>query len=332
MTIRDIALRCKVSVATVSRVINESPKVNEKTREKVLRVMQDMGYTPNVFARGLSLNSMRMVGILCADVSRPFYAHVVSLLERSLRLKGFDSMLCCSGYALDDKKKCLQFLLKKKVDAIILAGPTYNERKDNAYIAEAAEQVPVFIINSVIDMPNVFSVMCDEEDAMRSSIHEMVAAGCRNILYLHDMVTWGWAGIQKLKGVRCGLRECGIEEKPELICAVEHGLASAQEKVSQLLRDKVHFDGILVSEDLLAIGVQKALHAHQESRPMISFNNSIFSECATPTLTSMDNMLDAICPTAVDMLARLLSGKHIPKKIVISASLVERETFHCVRR
>lgn len=331
MTIRDIALRCKVSVATVSRVINESPKVSDKTREKVLGVMQEMGYTPNVFARGLSLNSMRMVGIVCADVSRPFYAQVVSLLERNLRTKGFDSMLCCSGYALEDKKKSLQLLLQKKVDAIILAGPTYNERKDNAYIAAAAQEVPVFIINSVIDLPNVFSVMCDEEEAMCTSIHEMAAAGCRSILYLHDMTTWGWAGTQKLKGVRRGLRECGLAERPDLICAVEHGIVSAQEKVSQLLRDDVAFDGILVSEDLLAIGVQKALHAHQATRPMISFNNSIFCECATPTLTSMDNMLDTLCPTAVDMLIRLLDGNHIPKKIVISATLVERETFHCVR-
>ena len=332
MTIRDIAQRCRVSVATVSRVINESPSVSDKTREQVLRVMQDIGYIPNVFARGLSKNSMQMVGILCADVSRPYYAHVVSLLERSLRQKGFDSMLCCSGYVLEDKKKCLQFLLQKKVDAIILAGPTYNEQKDNSHIRAAAQQVPVFLINSSTDISNVYCVLCDEEDAMRKSVHDMAAAGYRDILYLHDMVTWGWAGSQKLRGVRRGLHECGIEENPALLCAVEHGIQTAQDKITQLLRDKIPFSGVLVSEDLLAIGVQKALHALGESRPIISFNNSIFTACATPTLTSVDNMLDTICPTAVDLLARLLNGEAIPKKIAISASLVERETFQRVNR
>ena len=333
MTIHDIALRCGVSVATVSRVINESPNVRDKTRKKILNVIQEIGYTPNVFARGLSLNSMRMVGILCTDVARPFYAQVVSLLERSLREKGFDSMLCCSGINIEGKKNGIKFLLNKKVDAIILAGAAYNEQKDNDYIADAAKHVPVFLINSLMDIPNVYCVMCDEKEAMRVNVHEMASAGYIDILYLHDMLTWSWAGMQKLNGFRLGLHECGIIENPDLICAVEHGVFYARERTDLLLRSGIHFSGVMVSEDILAIGVQKALNERKITCPIIGFNNSIFTVCATPTLTSVDNMLETICPAVVDMLTRLLlNGEQIPMKTVVSASLVERETFQRINR
>lgn len=327
MTIHGIATRCGVSVATVSRVINDSPNVSAQTREKVLKVMREANYTPNAFARGLGLNSMKMVGILCTDVSRPFYAQAVSLLERNLRSKGFDCLLYCSGVKIEDKKKCLSLLIQKKVDAIVLVGSGFNERNDNSHIAEAAKQVPVFLINSFLDYPNLYCVLCDETEAMRSNVREMAAAGLRDILYLHDMVSWAWAGTQKLRGYRLGLQDCGIKENPDLICAVEHGVLPAQEKTSQLLRDGVYFSGILTSEDILAVGAQKALHAHNETRPIIGFNNSIFTVCSIPTLTSVDNMLDIICPTAVDMLSRLLDGAEVPGKITVSSTLVERETF-----
>ncbi len=331
MNIRDIAARCGVSVATVSRVINESQAVSEQTREKVLAVMRQEGYTPNAFARGLGLNTMRMVGILCTDVANPFYARAVSLLERGLREKGFDTLLCCCGQSLESKKKCLTLLLQKRVDAVMLVGAAFHERRDNRHIQEAAGQVPVFLINARMALPNVYCVLCDEKEAMRQSVRRLVAAGCRDILYLHDMTRWAWAGTQKIEGVRQGLLDAGLAENPDLVSAVDHGVLPAQERVAALLARGVRFAGVIASEDLLAVGAQKALLAQGLDVPIIGFNNSIFCECTTPTLTSVDNMLGAICPTAVDMLDRLLAGGQIPGEITVSATLVERETFRVDR-
>ena len=73
-----------------------------QTRERVLSVMREEGYTPNAFARGLGLNTMQMVGLLCTDISDTFYAKAASLIESDLRRKGFDSLLCCTGDQLAD--------------------------------------------------------------------------------------------------------------------------------------------------------------------------------------------------------------------------------------
>ena len=83
MNIYDIANRANVSIATVSRVINNSPKVSEKTRKKVLDIVDELGFTPNVFARGLGLNTMKTIGILCSDPSDIYVAGALSCFEKN---------------------------------------------------------------------------------------------------------------------------------------------------------------------------------------------------------------------------------------------------------
>ena len=97
MNIYDVSKRAGVSIATVSRVLNGNPNVSEKTRTKVLTVMAESGYTPNVFARGLGLGTMKTIGIMCSDSSDPYLANAIYHLERQLRSHGYDSLLCCTG-------------------------------------------------------------------------------------------------------------------------------------------------------------------------------------------------------------------------------------------
>ena len=98
MNIYDVSRQAGVSIATVSRVLNGNAKVSEATRQKVLKVMEEMGYTPNVFARGLGLNTMQTVGIMCADSSDSYLATAIYYLEQELRNYDYDVLLCCTGY------------------------------------------------------------------------------------------------------------------------------------------------------------------------------------------------------------------------------------------
>ena len=103
MNIYDIAKLSGVSIATVSRVINNSPKVSEKTKKKVWGIMNEYDYTPNVFARGLGLNSVKTVGLVCPDVSDRYMASAIAYLEKNLRKYGYDSILMCSGFDYEGK-------------------------------------------------------------------------------------------------------------------------------------------------------------------------------------------------------------------------------------
>ncbi|MEM1484338.1 LacI family DNA-binding transcriptional regulator [Oscillospiraceae bacterium PP1C4] len=330
MNIYDIAKQSNVSIATVSRVINGSVKVSEKTRQKVLDVMQEEGYTPNVFARGLGLNSMKMIGILCTDVSDIFFAKAVSLVEQKLRHCGFDSLLCCTGNLLEDKKKAIGLLLDKRVDAILLIGSPFKDDVDNSYIEKAANNVPVIIINGYIEASNIYSVYCDCREAMNKNVKLLYRQGHERILYLYDVLTF--AGREKMKGYQCALEECGLPFDQRLLVQVESDLEKVTQKVGELVRSGLDFSAVVAPHDLIAIGAQKALQDFGETYAIIGFNNSILAKCATPALTSVDIMLETLCPTAVGLLVDLLGGKTVPQKSVISARLVERETFRFASR
>ena len=325
MNIYDIAKRSGVSIATVSRVLNGSHNVSSKTREKVLAVMRQEDYTPNVFARGLGLNSMKMIGILCTDVSDTFYAKAVSLVEGMLKQEGFDALLCCTGNHLEDKKKYLDLLLTKRVDAVILIGSAFKESIDNSHIENAAKQVPVIIINGLVELPGTYCVLCDERSAVRQNIQLLHQAGCENILYLYDTMTY--SGCEKIAGYKEGLQQCGIPFRDSLLVKVVKSLDEIIGKMTVLIEGGTTFSAVMASEDLLAIGALKALQKANLDLPVIGFNNSILSECSTPSLSSVDNMIDMLCPTAVRMLIDILSGKNVPQKVVITPKLIERETF-----
>lgn len=329
MNIYDIAERAGVSIATVSRVLNNSPNVSAKTKQKVLDVIESEEYTPNVFARGLGLNSMKMIGILCTDVADIYYGKAVSVLESSLRMHGFDSMLRCTGPHLEDKKKAMDGLMNKRVDALILVGSTFKEKEDNSHIERIAKQVPVIIINGLIELDNTYCIICDEYTAMTENVCKLYDKGHTNIAYLYDVDTY--SSSQKLEGYKEGLKKCNLSFNKDIVIKIPQDLAGIESCMSDLLNLENSPTAVLVSEDLLAIGAIKAITKRgyhiPEDIPIIGFNNSILCECVTPSLTSVDNMVEVLCTQAINTLTDVLIGKNVPAKLVISSKLIERETF-----
>ncbi|WP_196590358.1 LacI family DNA-binding transcriptional regulator [Pectinatus frisingensis] len=324
-TIYDIAEKCGVSIATVSRVLNGSTRVNKKTKEKILSVIEEQHYQPNPFARGLGLDSMKMIGVLCTDVSDAFYATAVSLIENDLKKFDLNVILSCTGYEPEPKYKYLQFLLDKHVDAIIIIGTPFTKSKDISYIKSVAKKLPVIMVNSYIEFPNIYSIACDEKTGMRDIVKKMAAKHCQSILYLYDSLTY--SGKQKLDGYKTGIKECGLSDNPALQNKIIRSLETAENIIHKLIIQKVEFDAVITSEDLLAIGAQKALLKINRNIPVTGCNNSILSQCATPMITSLDNRLDVLCESAVDLLTKIMNKTAVPSKIVFPARLIQRNSF-----
>lgn len=323
MNIYDMASKAGVSIATVSRVLNGSTKVREETRRHVLEVMKNEGYVPNAFARGLGLNSMRMVGVMCTDIADPFFAGAVGALERLLRENGMDTVLCCTGTDLQQKKDALSTLVNRKVDAIILIGSRFREKTDNSHICAAAKSIPMLIVNGLISAPGVYCVVCDEKEAVRRTVTSLYHDGCRCIHYLFDLDTY--SGAEKRDGYLLGCQKNCLTDHS---CKIEHSVAAAQACVCELMARPDKPDAIICSEDLLAAGALSALNSTGTRLPVIGFNNSVISMCTTPTLTSVDNLCETMCETAVRILTDLGSGKPAPQKVVLSAQLAQRESYH----
>jgi LacI family transcriptional regulator/LacI family asc operon transcriptional repressor len=332
MTIYDVSKKAGVSIATVSRVLNGSDNVSSQTRQKVLDVIKACDYTPNAFARGLGLNSMNSIGILCADSSDLYLANAVYHIEQELRESNYNCILCCTGYNLEDKQKYLTLLVNKKVDAVILVGSNFiaDSDSDNDYIREAASEIPVLLLNADFDCENVYCTLCDDFKSTLQATTYIIDTGIRDILYLYNSKSY--SALRKLSGYQSALTQKGIPLRLEYVQFFpdDHSNLPAIADFLADLDPDIKYHAIVAADDNLAIGAVKYARKKGLSIPndlsIVGYNNSILSTCCEPELTSVDNRLKTLCHHVVRTLIGILTDKEMPQKVIFSGELIKRGT------
>lgn len=333
MTIYDISEKAGVSIATVSRVLNGSSNVSEKTKKKVLDVIHQYEYTPNAFARGLGLNTMKTIGIMTADSSDLYLAKAIYYIEQKLRANGYDSILCCTGYDLANKVKCINLLLNKKVDGIILVGSNfiYEQDSDNKYIADAAEQLPIMLLNAAMDVPNVYSVVSDDYNSMYEATMQMIQSGIQDILYFYNSTSY--SGKRKLAGYRSAMEEKKLLKSGsfmQLYQGAHENIPAMAQHLKRIYDKGMDFHGVIAADDSLALAALKFARERDIKVPdelsVIGYNNSMLSYCCEPELTTIDNKLETLCQHLIVTLLGVLEGKEMPKKTIFSGELIKRGT------
>lgn len=331
MTIYDIAKQAGVSIATVSRVLNDSSSVKPKTRKKVLDVIERCGYTPNAFARGLGLNSMKSIGILCADSSDIYLAKAVYYIEKNLRSEGYHPILCCTGYELENKKDSMSLLLNQHVDSIILAGSHYIEPdlKDCEYICEAAKQVPIMVLNGVLDFPNVYSTLCNDYQSVQDVTSFLLEQGISDILYLYN--SHSYSSSKKRSGFQSAYKKKGLplpDEYQQFYSGPRDDVSEISNFINELKENGLSFRAIIASDDILAIGAVKYAKSNGLAIPddfsVVGYNNTLLTSCCEPEITSVDNDLETLCSQLVSTCIGILNGKNMPSKSIFSGQIVHR--------
>jgi len=331
MNIYDISRRAGVSIATVSRVLNNSPHVSEATRKKVMAVIEGTGYVPNAFARGLGLNTMKTIGLLCPDASDPYLSQALMYLERNLRQKGYDCLLSCTGKELAARQQGVELLKSRHVDGMVLMGSSFVEDSsvDNDYIRDAAKNVPVILLNGSFACENVYCVLCDDQRATMEATLSLLDGGSRRVLFLYH--SHNYSGRKKLAGYREAYECRGLPVDEKLLCYFGQDKTSVhqvKETLLDLQRSGVQFDAVLTSEDILSVGALKYAKAAGRTVPdelaVVGYNNSALCTCTEPELTSVDNKLQAICDHIVTTMLGVLDGKEMPQKTVFTGEMVCR--------
>lgn len=296
--------------------------------------MADSGYAPNIFARGLMVNSMKTIGVMTIDVRDQYYAQSIHSIENEAGRSGYNVILCNTGEDLHEKKKYLKLLLQKRVDGIILIGSVFKEKSDNRHIVEAAEKVPVMMINGYMEGKDLYSIMCDDRGAVREAVKYLVALGHKTVAYVYDVETF--SGMEKLEGFKSAVSEYGLHPGNEMIVRTDRGIEGGRQAVRKLLKEKTGFTAILTSEDILAAGALKALSDAGIRTPdevsVIGYNNSVISQCTMPELTSVDNKVDEVSNNAVSLLIDALHGKTIPSRTVVASELIERMSVKSIKK
>ena len=332
VNIYDIAKLADVSIATVSRVVNNSPKVSAKTKEKVLAIMKENEYTPNAFARGLGLGTMKTVGIICPDISDIYMAKAVSYLESNLHDHGYDCILGCSGFKQKEKESYVKLLLSKKIDTLILVGSTYagsgRDESDTDYIREAAEQASVFMINAKVAGDNIYCTYADDFQATYEVTKAYLRRGKEKILFMYDSESF--SARQKLAGYEAALQDAGCPVLGNLKFKTKNDIEYTKNMLLEYNK-VLDFDSVLATDDGIAVGAVKYAKIKGLSIPdelsITGYNNSILALCSDPELTSVDSKLGVMCRKTVERMIELLENEaQIEKNVCVPCEIVRRCT------
>lgn len=329
MTIYDIASEAGVSITTVSRVINKSKNVSKKTRLQIEKIMKEHNYSPNDMARGLVQNSMKAIGILVSDIRNLHFSNAAYVLENRFFSWEYSTLLCNTGYDLEKKKEYIRLLARKKVDGLILIGSIFNDETIEKMIVDYMPETPVVICNSALTIPNSYSVLAEHDHGMDLAISHLVEKGHSRIAFAHTSLTFNVQ--RKIKAFSGAMMNRSLPYGTQSnLFLVERSIQGGRDCIDQILKKTPKFTAVIFSEDFTAIGAANRLQELgvriPEDIALIGHDNSVFSVCSYPQLTTIDTKIEVISDIMASTLHDIFMKKHVGQSISVRPDLVIRDS------
>lgn len=330
MNIYDVATYAKVSVATVSRVINNSGNVSDKTRKKVEKAIEDLNYFPNDVARALASNKTNYIGIMVGNIRNYFDNQSAYEIEKNLKRYSIVSILCNTSDYNNEKMDYLKVLREKKVDGIITVGSTYAENDFLTTLSKLSKDIPIVMLNAISDIKGekLAYVCCDEVDAMEQSLSFFKKKGYKKpLLISRDLGYLTRSYITKKAGFIKGLRTYFPENdfKEFVVKNLDDEIDGI---ISYIKKEKV--DCIQFEVDLLAVKFYKRFYERgiiiPEDLAICGYDNEDVTNYTHKRISSIDQRIDVQAKVAVDTLVDLSMGKACKKKNIVKAELAQKET------
>ena len=323
--IYEIAQRAGVSTATVSRVLNNKGPVARGTRERVIRVMEELNYHPSSMARGLAASKAPVVGLLTIDLETPHYACTVNKMSRGLSKIGYSAILCNTGGNTESNLKHLQMLIGLGCSGILCVGSVFRDTLLNSHILAEFSEIPFIQINCAISAPNSYAVVFDEDAALHLCIEHLHALGRRKVAYVKDADTY--SGRRKCNAFVACCQEYGLKGSG-MTADASRGLEGGVEAARELLEREPALDALICGDDSTAIGAMKYIQSTGRRIPedvaVVGFNNSLLSRYCTPTLTSVNTKIDSASDLMIHIFSQIMDHEEPPHLLSVAPELVIR--------
>jgi LacI family purine nucleotide synthesis repressor len=325
-TIYDVAEKAGVSIATVSKVVNNTGRISEKTRNKVVKIMRDLEYQPSSVAAALTGKQTFTIGVLVPDISNAFFAEVARALENNAREMGYAIILCSTDYQSEREQDYLELLLKKQVDGIIIA----TEPEDwKAYKSLQTKNIPHLLFS--VDSPGFSSHIVTTDDTRGGYMagRYLLDQGHTELAVIAEQNRA--SGRMRLEGFKQSLADEGIVLKEDRTLHAMSKIDEAKAAARKILQLENRPTAVFASTDLIAaIFINEARKAHiriPHDLSIIGFDNTIYAELADPGLTTIAQPTQELAHFAMDQLLKLIKDPNIPQqRIMLSPALVERNS------
>ena len=326
-TIYDVAGAARVSLATVSRVLNNPEKVNEETRKRVLEVIKQLGYRPNAIARGLASRKTTTVGIIVSDITRASVSQMIHGIMTIAKQFNYSIKI----FSMSDEKSLEDFartVVAEQVDGVIFL----NDELDHSQMSQIKQMfddsnIPFILSNVVSEDDSIPAVNINFETAAYEITKQMISMGRKNI-YLFSTVRRYTANNLKEAGYTRAMVEAGMEPKI---------FRTSGDPDINSLHFKEFFnnhevDGVISVRDSIAVSfmniAQNMGHKIPEDILVVGFQNTKYAQLSRPTLTCVDTPVYDLGAMAMELLTKYMKEEEVlNSKVVLPYSVYYRESM-----
>ena len=328
VTIYTVAREARVSMATVSRVVNGNPNVKPETRQKVLDVIKQLNYRPNAVARGLASKKTTTVGVVIPNITDPYFAELALGIDDVASMYKYNIILTNSDS--DDEKilKVVRSLLAKQVDGLIFMGHDVSDDLRNEF---ESTNTPVVVAGSVVNDDALPSVRINYQAAAKEATEFLLKHGDQQVAYITGPLRYSINGEDRLNGYKEALANNNVPFNESLVIepdgSYQAGYAKAQEVIEKGLK------ATYVTDDSLAAGLLNGLTDADISVPddfeLISSNDTNYTKVVRPTITSITQPLYDLGAISMRLLTKLMDGDDSnddEKNVILDHGFVERQS------
>ena len=329
VTIKEIAERANVSKSTISRVLNNSGPVSERTRRLVMDTVQELDYRPNEIARSLSRGKTHSIGIIMQDIRNPYYANACWYADRLFERYGFNSIISNADNDPDREDAFLNAMRYRNVEGILCIGA----QEDTSNIVKAVEktELPIVLVDSQPTPEPIDTVGLDNVYGGQLVVDYLLALGHERIAFITSDFTSAERG--RKQGYLQALSSRGIPVDPDLIVTIdeESWHRSESPELLDLLRRSERPTAIFASNDFKAIRILRLLHRVGVSVPgeisLVGYDDIDSASIVIPALTTVHQPIDKMIDIGAQILLRRLDGQgEAPEHAILRSWLVERES------
>ncbi|WP_270474925.1 LacI family DNA-binding transcriptional regulator [Clostridium cochlearium] len=326
-SIKDVAREAGVSIATVSRVLNDIDVVNEDTKKKVLAAIKKLGYRPNIVARSLKTQRTSTIGIIVPDISNQFYPEIVRGAEDVANIYEYNIMLCNTDLDTEKEKEYLRVLKEKMTDGVLyMSNSLENETVE--LIKEL--NIPTVLVETTDENKDFPSVSIDNKKAAYEAVEYLISKGNKTIAYIGPKDEKNNAGALRYKGYKESLEKNNIKIRESLIYISGMKAGDGYEGMKHILKEE-SIDSVFCASDEIAMGAINALRDNglkvPEDVDVIGFSNIYSASIFYPKLTTIAQPMYDMGSVGMRMLIKIINKEQLEKEhYVLNYNLIERDS------
>jgi len=334
-TIKQVATAAGVSTQTVSRVMNDRPDVSAETRERVQKIIGDMGYMPSALARSLIQQRSYTLGIVTAGLKYTGPSRTLSGITNAAEEFGYSLILKELPYfTANDVNPTLQELLSRHADGVIWAVPEIGENREWLSNTPFDLEVPIVFL-TMEPRPNVPVVSIDNYRGGRMATEHLLEQGYRRIGHISGPLDW-WEARQRMAGWKDAMQAAGLEAGEDHWAEGNWSSASGAQAIKTLFDRYADMDAVFVANDQMALSVMQAACCNGLKIPdeigVVGFDNIPESEFFWPPLTTVHSEQYSVGKMAVEEMVKIIEegrqnhemNEHA--SIVLAPTLVVRQS------